>query len=267
VAPAPAPAANQLSADEQKIAQQQGILATRENFDAFMKEAQALEAAKALGPGSVDPQSITELQTLLKQWGYPVNPTGQWDQATTDAVLKFKKENNLPASYKMADGSQGYHPFIDDATKQAMIRKIQGAQPAPAPVAPAPVPAPAPAPAAAGALTADEQKIADQQGIQPTRENFTAFMAEAQAIEATNALGPGTADSKSVTELQTLLKQWGMAVNVSGQWDQATTDAVLKFKHDAGLHASYKLKDGNFAFHPFIDEATKAAMIKKLQGG
>ncbi|MDB5098708.1 MAG: hypothetical protein JWM80_3129, partial [Cyanobacteria bacterium RYN_339] len=246
----------------QKLAQQQGILATRENYDAFMKEAQALEATKALGPGSADPASITELQNLLKQWGYAVTPNGQFDQATVAAVLQFKKASNLPASYKMADGTQGYHPFIDQATKQAMIAKLQGV--APAPVAPAAVPPPVVN--NAQPLTADELNIATQQGIDPSRANFNAFMTEAQTLEANNALGPGSADTKSVTELQTLLKQWGLPVNVTGQWDQATTDAVLSFKRAAGLHANYKLKDGSFAFHPFIDEATKAAMVKKLQG-
>lgn len=52
--------------------------------------------------------------------------SGQFDQATADAVLKFKRANNLVATYKLADGTAAVHPFIDEATKQAMIRKLSG---------------------------------------------------------------------------------------------------------------------------------------------
>jgi hypothetical protein len=115
-----------LSAEEAQIAQQQGILATRENFDAFVKEAQALEAANAVGPGSTDKDAVTELQQVLTTFGIPVPVTGQFDQATANAVLQYKKSKNLTASYKLADGTPAVHPFIDDATKNAMIAQLGG---------------------------------------------------------------------------------------------------------------------------------------------
>lgn len=119
-----APAA--LTAAQQQICEQQGLLATADNYNAFMTDAQAIQNQNALGPGSNDPQSISELQQVLAGWGYQVSVNGQWDQATTNAVLQFKKDNGLYATYKMADGSQGIHPFIDQATKQAMIKKLGG---------------------------------------------------------------------------------------------------------------------------------------------
>ena len=42
------------------------------------------------------------------------------------AVLAFKKAKNLGATYKLADNTPAFHPFIDEATKQAMIRKLSG---------------------------------------------------------------------------------------------------------------------------------------------
>jgi hypothetical protein len=129
VTPAPATqyqAATPLTAEELAMCQQQGILATPENFKAFITEAQALESVNALGPGSTQTESITELQQLLAGWGYAVAATGQFDQATVDAVTKFKKDNGVAATYKMADGTPGVHPFVDEATKAAMIKRLNG---------------------------------------------------------------------------------------------------------------------------------------------
>ncbi|MDB5097142.1 MAG: hypothetical protein JWM80_1563, partial [Cyanobacteria bacterium RYN_339] len=146
--PAPIGQLGELSGQDAAIAQQQGIAPTKANFQAFMTEAQAIEQQQALGPGSTDTASITELQNLLKQWGYPVTPNGQFDQATIAAVLKFKTDNGLFASYRMANGQRGVHPFIDQATKQAMIAKLQGQpiQPSPGIASVPPVVNPAPAP-------------------------------------------------------------------------------------------------------------------------
>jgi N-acetyl-anhydromuramyl-L-alanine amidase AmpD len=324
-----------LAGEELAIAQQQGLLATRENFDTFMKEAQALEAVNALGPGSTQTESISELQQLLAGWGYAVAATGQFDQATVDAVTKFKRDSGVAATYKMADGTPGVHPFIDDATKAAMIKRLETAAPvvapptqyqAPTPVTPAPVVtppttgqpqvvtvpvtgtpaapvatpapvvppttngqppvvtvsvngAPVTAPAAPAApvtvpgsqyqavgLSAEEQAIAQQQGIQASRENFDAFMREAQAIEAERAIGPGSTERDAITELQGLMAGWGYAVAATGAFDAATEAALVKFKQDNGLAASYRLADGSPAYHPFIDAATKAKMVQKLGG-
>jgi peptidoglycan hydrolase-like protein with peptidoglycan-binding domain len=329
-----------LAGEELAIAQQQGLLATRENFDAFMKEAQALEAVNALGPGSTQTESISELQQLLAGWGYAVAATGQFDQATIDAVTKFKKDNGVAATYKLADGTPGVHPFVDEATKAAMIKRLETAAPvvapptqyqAPTPVTPAPVVTPsttgqpqvvtvpvtatptapvttpvvgtpspvvppttegqppvvtvsvngvpatapttpvtaAPAPGSqyqAVGLSAEEQALAQQQGIQPSRENFDAFMREAQAIETERAIGPGSTEREAITELQGLMAGWGYAVQATGQFDAATEAALVKFKQDNGLAASYRLADGSPAYHPFIDAATKAKMVQKLGG-
>ena len=117
-----APAA--LTPAEQEMAEDNGILATKENVAAFTAEAMALQAQIPVGPGSVDTQAITELQQVLTGWGYPVAQTGQFDAATEAAVLKFKRDNGLVATYKMADGTQAVHPYIDESTKQFMLKKL-----------------------------------------------------------------------------------------------------------------------------------------------
>jgi peptidoglycan hydrolase-like protein with peptidoglycan-binding domain len=124
----PGAAATGLTAEEQATAQQAGILATPDNFKAFTAAAAALQAeAGAMGPGlNENPEAVNELQQLLKQWGYQVNQTGKFDNDTVAAVLKFKKDNNISYGYVMADGTPGVHPFIDQKTKDVMIKKLGG---------------------------------------------------------------------------------------------------------------------------------------------
>ncbi|MEB3223893.1 MAG: peptidoglycan-binding domain-containing protein [Candidatus Sericytochromatia bacterium] len=267
------PGTPDLTADEQALAQQHGLLPTRANMTAFLQEAQALEAADALGPGSSQADMVMELQQLLAAWGHAVTPSGQWDEATTQAVTTFKRDNGLVASYKAADGQPAVHPFIDAATKQAMIRKLEtgavsptpAAPPAPAPASPLPS-APAPTTLAVPSLTAEEARLAQQHNLLPTRDNVAAFAAEAQRLEATRALGPGSAQADMVRELQQVLTQLGFVAPVTGAFDAATEAAVVAFKRANQLVAPYKQGDGAAAVHPFIDEATTQALIRRLGG-
>jgi N-acetyl-anhydromuramyl-L-alanine amidase AmpD len=277
-APATPATPAQPAADTAAIATQFHLAPDAANVAAFQAAATEALGKGAIGPGNAPADAVTELQQLLAQWGFPVQATGQFDQATIDALLTYKVQHNLTDNrFKMSDGSAGVLPCVDEATQNAMLQQLQGTQqPAATPATPAPTPAattPTPAPAtgtsqyqASTALSAEESQIAQQQGILATRENFDAFMKEAQALEAQNAIGPGSTDKEAITELQQILAQWGYPVQATGQFDQATTDAVIKFKKDNNLAATYKMVDGTAAFHPFIDEATKQAMIKKLGG-
>ena len=67
-----------------------------------------------------------QLQQMLARFGFRVTANGQFDQATMQAVLQFKQQNGLRASYVMANGQPGYTPFIDAATQQALTRKLAG---------------------------------------------------------------------------------------------------------------------------------------------
>jgi hypothetical protein len=107
-----------ITAEEQQVCTQAGILATKENLTKFLAQAQAIEAsADVIGPGLRDTRdTVNELQQVLKQFGYAVNVTGTFDQATVAAVLKFKKDNGVSYDYLMADNTPGVHPFIDQRT-------------------------------------------------------------------------------------------------------------------------------------------------------
>jgi hypothetical protein len=114
-----------LTSDEAAVCQQQGISATLTNYLAFMSEAETIQNENDLGPGSTDTPSITQLQQMLSSWGYACTATGQFDQTTINAVLKFKQDNDLYSSYKMTDGASGLNPFINASTKVTMINKLQ----------------------------------------------------------------------------------------------------------------------------------------------
>lgn len=84
-------------------------------------------------PAPMTPGQIRTWQVLLSSLGFPVWPTGVWDQSTTTAVSNYQHAANLPVS-----------GVIDQATKAVMLT------PFPPPIQPAgqlpAVPTPPPAP-------------------------------------------------------------------------------------------------------------------------
>lgn len=87
VPPAPPAAPAALSSEELAIAQALGVPADRRTFDKVYEEMRALHDQNALGPGVQQPRYVSQLQEVLTDLGYPVPVTGQFDQATTSAVL------------------------------------------------------------------------------------------------------------------------------------------------------------------------------------
>ncbi len=140
--------------------------------------------------------------------------------------------------------------------------------PPPPPPAPAPPPLPAPvpgAPAAPGELSAAEREVCRRAGAAPSRRNYDMVVDEAQAYEAQNALGPGSAQPRFTRELQAWLTDYGYPVPVTGAFDQATIDAVLKFKREKGPKSLWTRVDGAPGAFPFIDEATKAMFMQQVE--
>lgn len=126
-APVPAPPLRpaELTSEEKAIATAVGIPATRGDFDMYVDEMGAVHDQNALGPGCVQPRYVSELQQLLASYGYQVAVTGAFDAATTAAVLKYKRDHGSPFSlWHSADGSIGVHPFIDEATKAALLNTL-----------------------------------------------------------------------------------------------------------------------------------------------
>lgn len=139
------------------IAQQFGLKATRQNVEQFLKEIQGYQGS-AIGPDSGSPEEVQQLQVVLKALGYPVEPTGQFDQATAEAVIDFKGQAGITQSYLMADDTPGINEYVDEATAQALVAALKGeggnpGSTAPRPASPGtatPQTGQAPAPAAPG---------------------------------------------------------------------------------------------------------------------
>ncbi|MEB3203806.1 MAG: peptidoglycan-binding domain-containing protein [Candidatus Sericytochromatia bacterium] len=150
----PQPPVTPGATDFQAVARQYGLMATAENVQAFLAEVKGYEAEGTLGPGTGKADGVRDLQTALTRLGYAVPVTGQYDGATIQAVISFKRAEGLRQTYKAADGQWAINEYASPVVLQRLIQKLQAAPAAPvtpqAPVQPqAPfVPAPAPAPAA-----------------------------------------------------------------------------------------------------------------------
>lgn len=263
--------------DDATLAAQFGLAPDAANVAAFKQTLASQQAEPdVIGPGSANTEAVKELQQLLSGWGYQVSATGQFDPATADAVMQFKTATGLTEAFKFANGQPGVTPFIDNRTRAKMLELLQGNQAPAQPAQPAPTPGTTATPAtpatpaqpAGTALNAEESALATQFGILATKANFDAFMAEAAKLETeANVVGPKLNEApEAVTELQTILAQWGYAVTVNGQFDAATVAAVNKFKQDNGITYNFQMADGTAGVHPYIDGRTKEAMIKKLGG-
>lgn len=104
------------STDWQAIAQQDGLLSTQANVDAYLAELAGYQTDGALTPASTDSASITQLQQALTKLGFSVPTTGEYDSATEQAVVAFKQAHSLHQTYQMADGSWAVNPVADPQT-------------------------------------------------------------------------------------------------------------------------------------------------------
>lgn len=247
--------------DVARIAAQYNLLPTKENVDAFVQEVKSYDLPgpggfQTLGPDSPNTEATTQVQTILKSWGYQVTPNGQYDAATQAAVKQFKIDNGLHQTYKLSNGSFDVNVYFDYSTFQVMQAKAAGA----APVNPSPTPSPAPTPAPTPG-TLNWQAIATQYSLLATEENVNAFLAEVNTYRAPDAngfqvMGPGYPNAAEITEVQNALTKVGFPITASGQWDAATSQAIISFKAMHGLHQNYKSADGNWAVNEYADFQT-----------
>lgn len=250
-----------LDPDTQAVATAYNLLPTKENVQAFLAEARSYEQNGTLGPGSPNAQAVTEIQTALKNWGYNVTVNGTYDAATGDAVKAFKRANGIHQSYQMADGSWGVNEYFDNATL-AKFRELlsSGQQP--------PVTPPTENPPGTGTPTQpgtiDYAAIATQYKLEASEANVKAFLAEVQGYAANGTLGPDYPNAEDIRELQGVLQAWGYALTPTGSWDAATSQAIIKFKLDNGLHQTYKSADGNWAVNEYAEPQTLAKIREKL---
>ena len=107
------------------IAQQFGLKPTRPNVEKFIQEIQGYQG-QALGPDSGSPEEVSQLQVVLKALGYAVEPTGTFDDATTQAVIDFKGQMGITQGYLMADDTPGINEYVDENTAQALVAALKG---------------------------------------------------------------------------------------------------------------------------------------------
>lgn len=235
----------------QQIATQYSLFPTAENVNAFLTEVKAYETNGTVGPGCADTAMVKELQAALKKLGYTLDESGSYDEKTSEAVMKFKRENNLHQTYKNADGTWAVNQYLDPQTVNVLATKLQGGTTPTTTTDPG---------------TVDYAAIAQQYGLLNTQDNVKAFLAEAQSYENGGALGPDiTAKKDDIVELQQILKALGQPVAETGVYDQATCQGVIAYKKANNLHQNYKTADGNWAVNEYADLAILEAMLKKVE--
>ncbi|MBO9541669.1 peptidoglycan-binding protein [bacterium] len=245
------------------LAEQYKLQPTKENVDAFLAEVQGYASPgpngfQTLGPGNPNAEAITQIQQLMKSWGYSVEPTGQYDSATQAAVRSFKQSNGLHQTYKGTDGNFAVNEYLDYQTYQKMEAIVKsGGTPSTQP------PATTQPPAENGTL--NWQAIASQYKLYASQDNVNAFLAEVKTYQIADAngfraLGPGYPNQDEIKEVQGALAQVGFPIQASGTWDAATAKAVMDFKAKYGLHQNYRSSDGNWAINEYADQS----MLQKL---
>lgn len=255
-----------IDAESAQIAKAYNLLPTKDNVQAFLAEVRQYEANGTLGPDSKDTDSIKELQTVFKQMGYAVDVTGKYDEKTCGAVIRFKRENNLHQNYRLADGTWGVNEYLDSQTMAALQQKLSATTPTTSTSPTTPTTSTTPTtPTTTDPGVTDYTAIAKQYGLQNTRENVQAFLAELQAYEKEGALGPGINAPNDVKELQEILKSFGYQVSVNGMFDQATGNAVVAFKKANGLRQNYRMADGAWAVNEYANQETLKKMVEKAE--
>ncbi len=116
-----------LPADEAALAQRYGLQASRANIAAFRAEVAQYQTNGTLGPGVNNPDAVKQLQLALGRLGYPVQATGQYDQATVQGLIKFKMDAGLHQSYRSADGNFAVNEYATPDVVAALIERLRKA--------------------------------------------------------------------------------------------------------------------------------------------
>ena len=77
-----------------------------------------------LGPGTFQVAAVRDLQRALTRFGYALEATGQFDEATGRAVVAYKKANGIHQTYKKSDGYWAVNEYIDPTTFNSMMAKL-----------------------------------------------------------------------------------------------------------------------------------------------
>ncbi|MBO9540904.1 peptidoglycan-binding protein [bacterium] len=238
-----------------------------ENVRAFLAEVGTYESG-AIGPNHGTPEQIKQIQAALRVAGYDVTPSGTFDEATSLAVMHFKQEYDLYQTYRQADGSYAVNQYVDERTAQALYGVVQRVDDVVAAVEADDAEKAAPAATEAAPVTeataadAGWQQVAARYSLLATAENVKAFEAEVSTYD--NAVGPQSTQA-DVGRVQATLARLGYAVQPSGAFDDATAEAIMAFKRQAGIRQSYRLANGEPAINEYVEPTTELRMRAALQ--
>ncbi len=220
------------------------LAANPENVQAFLAEVGRYDR-DAIGPNQGSTGQIKQIQAALRVAGYDVAPTGTYDEATALAVVHFKQQNGLHQTYKQPDGSFAINEYVDTQTANALYDLVQSVDRKPA----------------SGMAEPEIRRVAAERNLYPTEENLKAF--EKEVATYGQAVGPDSASS-DVSRLQSLLGRLGYKVALNGTFDDATAEAVMAFKREAGIRQGYRLANGDWAINEYVDPTTELRMRASL---
>ena len=243
--------AEAITPETQQTATAYNLLPTNENVQAFLAEVRAYDASGTLGPGTKNTEAVKEVQGALKQLGYSLDVSGNYDEKTCGAIIKFKRDNGVHQNYRFSDGTWAVNEYLDQQTLAVLQQRLTNSPTTP--ITPTTDPG-----------GTDYQAIAKQYNLFPTRENVNCFLAEAQGYEKNGALGPGINAPDDVKELQQVLKNFGFNLTVSGTYDNATGQAIIDFKKAYGIHQNYKNTDGTWAVNDYADQQTLKKIMERV---
>ncbi|HEY9898959.1 MAG TPA: peptidoglycan-binding domain-containing protein [Pantanalinema sp.] len=248
----------------QAIAAEYRLAPDVENVRAFLAEVGTYQSG-AIGPNHGTPEQIKQVQAALRVAGYDVIPSGTFDEATSLAVMHFKREHDLYQTYRQADDSYAVNQYVDERTAEALYGVVQRVDDVVAAVQEDDAAKPAATPAAASPGASSEagwQNVAARYNLLATAENVKAFEAEVATYDS--AVGPQSA-SADVGRVQATLMRLGYAVQPTGTFDDATAEAIMAFKRQAGIRQAYRLSSGEPAINEYVEPTTELRMRAALQ--
>jgi nucleoid-associated protein YgaU len=239
-----APAANTpaepSAAQRSQITQQFGLETSEGNWKNFWSEISQYPS-NSVGPDTGSDADRKNVQATLAKLGYAVEATGSYYGAdkqpnkTAEAVVDFKRRAGITQGYNVlgADGKPApdVNEYVDNRTKETMQITL---------------------------------RLLQDQGIR-SKEGMDAAVKEAGRLQA-GAIGPEVGSKEARALVQQYLKGVGYNVPVSGDFDKATTDAIVDFKSKHQLSTLTNDK-GEPVYTPYVDGPSADALYEAATQG
>lgn len=236
-----APAANNgtpaepSAAQRSQITKQFNLEGSDANWKKFWAEISQYPQS-TVGPDTGSDADRKGLQGTLAKLGYDVPATGSYFGAdgqankTAEAVVDFKRRAGITQGYNVLGANGKAAPdvneYVDDRTKETMQITL---------------------------------RLLQNPGIR-SKEGMDAAVKEAGRLQQ-SSIGPEVGSTEARQLVQQYLNGLGYKVPTTGEFDKATTDALVDFKQKRGLSA---LKDdqGKPVFTPYVDGNTADALYE-----